>query len=88
MSLVVGLWFAVGYIQQLPAERYALHVTVAKRLALGGNVGSSWVSDFTAVPDAFGALPEGGLFGDGVPCLLPSPLCVVFFRPMLVWLLV
>ena len=61
----VGLW---NCIQQLPAE-HMLRVTVAESLALGGNVGSSWVSDFTAVLNAFGALPDGGMFDDGVPCL-------------------
>ena len=64
----VGLW---NRIQQLPAE-HMLPVTVAESLALGGNVGSSWVSDFTAVLNAFGALPEGGLFDDGVPCPLSA----------------
>jgi hypothetical protein len=45
LQAAVGLW---NRIQQLPAE-HLLRVTVAESLALGGNVGSSWVSDFTAV---------------------------------------
>jgi hypothetical protein len=68
LQAAVGLW---NRIQQLPAE-HMLRVTVAESLALGGNVGSSWVSDFTAVLNAFGALPEGGLFDDGVPCPLSA----------------
>jgi hypothetical protein len=68
LQAAVGLW---NRIQQLPAE-HLLRVTVAESLALGGNVGSSWVSDFTAVLNAFGALPENGLFDDGVPCPLPA----------------
>jgi hypothetical protein len=65
----VGLW---NRIQQLP-EEHMLRAVMAESLSLGGDVGVSWLSDFTAVLSAFGALPEDGLFDDGVPCLLSAP---------------
>ena len=49
-----------------------LRAVIAESLALGGEVGASWLSDFTAFLSLFDALPESGLFEDGVPCSLPT----------------
>ena len=52
----VGLW---NRIQQLPEESL-MRAVVSESLAMGGTVGASWLSDFTALLSAFGALPAGG----------------------------
>jgi hypothetical protein len=54
-------------------EDHLLRVTMSESLALGGGVGVSWLSDFSALLSVFGALPESGLFSDGVPCELCAP---------------
>jgi hypothetical protein len=64
----IGLW---NRIQQLP-EEHLLRAVLSESPTLGGDVGVSWLSDFTAMLSAFDALPESGLFEDGVPCLLPA----------------
>jgi hypothetical protein len=69
LASMVDLW---NRLRHLP-EDHLLRVTMSESLALGGGVGVSWLSDFSALLSVFGALPESGLFSDGVPCELCAP---------------
>lgn len=72
---VIGLW---NRMQSLP-ESNLLRAVLSESLTLGGEVGVSWLSDFTALLSAFDALPVDGLFIDGVPCNLSAPQTLAKF---------
>lgn len=72
---MLGLW---NRMQSLP-EGNLLRTVVSESLALGGEVGVSWLSDFTALLSAFGAMPTDGLFDDGVPCSVSAPQTLAQF---------
>lgn len=68
LQAALGLW---NRICQLP-EEHMLRAVVTEGLSLGGEVGCSWLSDFSALLSMFGALPDDDLFVDGAPHAIPA----------------
>lgn len=71
----IRLW---NRVREMPEDSW-MRTALLESTTLGSEAGHSWLSDFQALLSKFGALPENGLFVDGLPLTLPAPSVVAKF---------